>query len=217
MLVPQFAQLSAPTAGRGFRFCAAAAPTLASLSTAAGEAAASIRGEAIAPPSFPLSTPSIGVPAAAAALPPALPPATPAATAAFASAAACSSSIRAERARTLLYVGHPEQADVPPVPSQRPSPGHVPPVLVVCGIFAVGCVLVAFGMLADDDLPLAAVVVVDAAAGVDAVNELGANGEGPTVLIGLAGGGAEGVGVVLLLDGDDVRPSDDGRGMCRDF
>jgi len=27
----------------------------------------------------------------------------------------------------LLYVGQPEQADEPPVPSQRPSPGHVPP------------------------------------------------------------------------------------------
>ena len=26
----------------------------------------------------------------------------------------------------LLNVGHPEQADVPPVPSQRPSPGQVP-------------------------------------------------------------------------------------------
>lgn len=26
----------------------------------------------------------------------------------------------------LLKVGHPEQAEVPPVPSHRPSPGHVP-------------------------------------------------------------------------------------------
>jgi hypothetical protein len=181
VLVPQFAQLSAPTAGRAFRLCVAAAPTLASLSTAAGDAAASIFGDASAPPSFPLlpSTPSIGAAAA-----------TPAATAAFASAAACSSSIRAESASTLLYVGHPEQADVPPVPSQRPSPGHVPPVLVVCGTFAGGWGPVAFSMLADADavaLPLAAVVVADAAAGVAAVKELGAKGEGPTVLMGLAG------------------------------
>lgn len=27
----------------------------------------------------------------------------------------------------LLYAGQPEQAEVPPVPSQRPSPGQVPP------------------------------------------------------------------------------------------
>lgn len=26
-----------------------------------------------------------------------------------------------------MYVGQPEQPGVPPVPSQRPSPGHVPP------------------------------------------------------------------------------------------
>lgn len=26
----------------------------------------------------------------------------------------------------LLYAGHPLQAEVPPVPSHRPSPGHVP-------------------------------------------------------------------------------------------
>lgn len=42
-------------------------------------------------------------------------------------AAAFSSSMRAESANTLLYVGQPEQALVPPVPSQRPSPGQVPP------------------------------------------------------------------------------------------
>lgn len=33
----------------------------------------------------------------------------------------------ADTAKALLYVGQPEQADVPPVPSQRPSPGQVPP------------------------------------------------------------------------------------------
>ena len=33
----------------------------------------------------------------------------------------------AEATSALLNVGHPEQADVPPVPSQRPSPGQVPP------------------------------------------------------------------------------------------
>ena len=40
-----------------------------------------------------------------------------------------SMSILADTASALLYVGHPEQADVPPVPSQRPSPGQVPPVV----------------------------------------------------------------------------------------
>ena len=36
-------------------------------------------------------------------------------------------SISSRVLSALLYVGQPEQADVPPVPSQRPSPGQVPP------------------------------------------------------------------------------------------
>ena len=39
---------------------------------------------------------------------------------------------RADRA--LLYVGQPEQAEVPPVPSQRPSPGQVPAPMATSGI-----------------------------------------------------------------------------------
>jgi hypothetical protein len=35
--------------------------------------------------------------------------------------------------RLLLYVGHPEQAVAPPVPSHLPSPGHVPPPVWVVG------------------------------------------------------------------------------------
>jgi len=37
----------------------------------------------------------------------------------------CSETVTAAE-RALLYVGHPEQAEAPPVPSQRPSPGQVP-------------------------------------------------------------------------------------------
>ena len=55
-------------------------------------------------------------------------------------AVAFSSSIRAEMAKALLYVGHPEQALVPPVPSQRPSPGQVPPERGVEGAAAAAAV-----------------------------------------------------------------------------
>jgi hypothetical protein len=44
---------------------------------------------------------------------------------ASASSSGLISTVRA--LRVLLNVGHPEQAVAPPVPSQRPSPGHVPP------------------------------------------------------------------------------------------
>jgi hypothetical protein len=37
------------------------------------------------------------------------------------------SNLPPDAAKALLYVGQPEQADVPPVPSHRPSPGQVPP------------------------------------------------------------------------------------------
>lgn len=93
VLVPQLAQLNAPTATRAF--FALIALALASLSLAAGEAISSgALGEAMPP-------------------------------IASASAAGTSAADR-PAARTLLYVGHPEQASVPPVPSQRPSPGQVP-------------------------------------------------------------------------------------------
>lgn len=35
-------------------------------------------------------------------------------------------------ASALLSVGHPAQALDPPVPSHRPSPGHVPPLEMLC-------------------------------------------------------------------------------------
>lgn len=53
--------------------------------------------------------------------------------------------------------------------------------------------------------------------------ELGAKGEGPTVLMWFVGAAAVvaaallGEPVVLLFDGEDVRPRVDGRGMCLDF
>lgn len=37
-----------------------------------------------------------------------------------------------DTASALLSVGHPAQALDPPVPSHRPSPGHVPPAEVWC-------------------------------------------------------------------------------------
>lgn len=62
--------------------------------------------------------------------------------------------------------------------------------------------------------------LASAAGAADPVMLLGANGDGPTVLIVLGGGAAaEGAGdkVVWLFAGDDVRPRVEGRGMCRDF
>lgn len=37
-----------------------------------------------------------------------------------------------DTASALLSVGHPAQALDPPVPSHRPSPGHVPPLALLC-------------------------------------------------------------------------------------
>jgi len=68
--------------------------------------------------------------------------------------------------------------------------------------------------------------VVDVAVEEAAKRELGgANGEGPTVLIGFEApdGAADVVAVdaaallVLLFEGEVVRPSEVGRGICLDF
>ena len=69
---------------------------------------------------------------------------------------------------------------MPPVPSHRPSPGHVPPAVVLWG-FGVAVVLDLDGMFAgeDEDLPFVAVVVGGAV--MELFSELGAKGEGPTV------------------------------------
>lgn len=57
-----------------------------------------------------------------------------------AAASAASASRRAETARPLLNVGQPEHAVVPPVPSQRPSPGQVPLCVdVPSGLGEAGC------------------------------------------------------------------------------
>jgi hypothetical protein len=70
-------------------------------------------------------------------------------------------------------------------------------------------------------LAVVEVAVVDVAK-----SELGANGDGPTVLIGCeAPDGAADVAVavdaaallVLLFEGEVVRPSEEGRGICLDF
>ena len=121
VLVPQLAQLRAPTAAR--TFLPAPAPPA---------------------PWLLLTSPSFAVPGEAAAASLGDPPAsgdpvfsTPTMSASLCCCCfCCCSSKRAETDRALLYVGHPEHDDDPPVPSQRPSPGHVPPVLVVC-VFAV--------------------------------------------------------------------------------
>jgi len=219
VLVPQLAQQRAPTAALTFLFAAlAVAPTLASLSAPAaalGLAAASIFGDAapsFAPPFVAEASPPVAEDVAAAA--------EAAAMAALASAAAVSSSRRAERASTLLYVGQPEHALVPPVPSHRPSPGHVPPVLVRWDFVAevdddapVGI----FGILDGEEVDLPFGVVAGAV--VELLKELGTKGDGPTVLIAL------GVDVVddwleealFAEDGGGVRPSEEGRGMCLDF
>ena len=114
MLVPQLAQLSAPTAARAF---GALVPLLSPS----------------APPSAPSSladdTSAGGVdPATRAAGEEGVSP-----WAAAVASSSASASKRADTASALLYVGHPEQADVPPVPSHRPSPGQVPPPGLGCG------------------------------------------------------------------------------------
>lgn len=48
------------------------------------------------------------------------------------SSAGAAISNRPDMASALLSVGHPAQALDPPVPSHRPSPGHVPPIEILC-------------------------------------------------------------------------------------
>ena len=82
-------------------------------------------------------------------------------------------------------------------------------------VLLLAAVLLPLELAALDGLPFAS-----AAGAAEPVIELGANGDGPTVLIGFgAGVGADGAGddVVWLFAGDDVRPRVDGRGMWRDF
>lgn len=211
VLVPQFAHESAPTVLLTFLFTAAGALTLtlASLSTpptpALGLAAPST-GLGEASSCIATSGPILEEDEASPAPLVVLVAAAAAARAALAPAAAVSSSNRAES--TLLYVGHPLHALVPPVPSHRPSPGHVPPVLVRWGLgVAEGVVdvVVGFGGILDVDLPFGVVPFVTGAV-VELLNELGAKGDVPTV-----------VEESLLTAGGGVRPRDEGRGMCFDF
>lgn len=210
MLVPQFAQHNAPTAARTFRF--AAALTLASLSSIVAPALAAAEGDpgsvgsklgstAIALALSLVSSVAVPSPAAAPSAP----------------------SILALNAKTLLYVGHPEHALVPPVPSHLPSPGHVPPEEVTWGTFAG----VAEGEVVGAAVLIFLLAVVEEVAVLEAAkSELGANGDGPTVLIGFeAPDGAADVVVavdaaallVLLFEGEVVRPSEEGRGICLVF
>lgn len=119
VLVPQFAQLNAPTVVLGL-LATLLVLTLASLSFAAGEAA---------------SVGALGEGASALG---------------SAESAGAESAPTLPAARALLYVGHPEHEDDPPVPLQRPSPGQDP-------VFPVGF----------DDLALGE-AVEDAAAGAEA-------------------------------------------------
>lgn len=117
VLVPQFAQLNAPTAD------------LALLDPATGVLVPAPAERLLcSPPSPP------GEDISAAPAPPAqgdwataadgdapLPSSTKAGTASIVS------PVLSDAARVLFSVGHPAQAVDPPVPSHRPSPGHVPP------------------------------------------------------------------------------------------
>lgn len=118
VLVPQFAQLSAPTAALTFL-----PPTL--LTAATVPVASGLAPSALALGDAP--SPATGDAAAAGGAE---------AASGFVDAAMTSAafSILDDTAMALLKVGHPEHAVVPPVPSHRPSPGHVPPMLVVCGV-----------------------------------------------------------------------------------
>lgn len=144
---------------------------------------------------------------------PMLPPVADATTAAaantaLASAAAVSSSSRAERASALLYVGQPEQALVPPVPSHLPSPGQVPPVVIKWDFAGVpGIVL--DGMLDGDDLPLVGLAVIEL------LSELGAKGEGPMVETTVIA--EDEVRLDEFTVGGGVLPREDGRGICLVF
>ena len=209
MLVPQFAQHNAPTAARTFLFAAAlalaslssiVAPALAAAEGDPGRAGSKLGSTAIAPPVSLVSSVAPPSPAAAPSAP----------------------SILALNAKTLLYVGHPEHALVPPVPSHLPSPGHVPPEEVTWGTFAG----VAEGEVVGADVLAFLLGDVEVAVAEAAKSELGANGDGPTVLIGFEppDGAADVVAavdaaalLVLLFEGEVVRPSEEGRGICLVF
>lgn len=104
MLVPQFAQLSAPTADLAFFVGTGLSPsTPGEEASAAGDAAC-------------------------------------ATTAAVSSVAVASVSSLPDTARELFSVGQPAHALVPPVPSHRPSPGHVPPPAVCAPVVEAGFV-----------------------------------------------------------------------------
>jgi len=96
VLVPQLAQLRAPTADLIF-FMGPAGGLSASM---LGEAASPVAGDAA-------RTAADGDESSAVVL-----------------------STLPDTASALLSVGHPAQALDPPVPSHRPSPGHVPPLTV---------------------------------------------------------------------------------------
>ena len=96
VLVPQFAQLSAPTADLAF-FAGGG------LSTSAPGEEMSAAGDAVC-----------------------------ATAGAASSVVAGSVSSLPDTTRELFSVGQPAHALVPPVPSHRPSPGHVPPPALVC-------------------------------------------------------------------------------------
>ncbi|KAF5328233.1 hypothetical protein D9619_013424 [Psilocybe cf. subviscida] len=220
VLVPQFAQHSAPTAGRALPF--PPLPPVAAAFGATALALASLSTAALGDPGASATTAALGEADSS-------PAAKAAATAALDSAAAFSSSMRAV-ASTLLYVGQPEHALVPPVPSQRPSPGHVP---LACAVFVVAddaVVVEAAGAVAaavvDAAAPDEGGLTIEFESGDDdagfafalLVSELGANGDGPTVLIPLVAVVDDGFDVELLADeGGGVRPREDGRGMCLDF
>src|SRR5882757_3945895 len=96
VLVPQLAQLRAPTVDLTF------------FAGPAGGLSASMLGEAASP---------LGEAACAG-------------TDGGGSSAGVAMSNLPDTASALLSVGHPAQALDPPVPSHRPSPGHVPPLAV---------------------------------------------------------------------------------------
>ena len=105
VLVPQFAQLSAPTAD--FAFFAGAG---LSASTPGEEASAA--GDATCATAVVVSFVVAG-----------------------------SVSSLPDTARELFSVGQPAHALDPPVPSHRPSPGHVPPALVCAPVAEAGLVV----------------------------------------------------------------------------
>lgn len=104
VLVPQFAQLSAPTAALAFLAGGGLSPSMPGEETsAAGVAVCTTAG-------------------------------------AVSSVVAGSASTLGGTERELFSVGQPAHALDPPVPSQRPSPGHVPPPAVCAPVAEAGFV-----------------------------------------------------------------------------